>query len=111
MNIIDAIKSGEKIKRKGWDSWIFIADNIIVKYENEEQLYKPLFINDILANDWVTESMVKPPAYSITITKYGDKFICYETDNVKSKHNAFGKTREEALKNYLDKLNFNIKED
>ena len=106
MNIINAIRSRERIKRRGWKKW-FDASN--------RQFLAGLHSEDILATDWVTESMIKPPADRLSIVKDGDTFICYDTVKFvnlqESDCYAFGETREKALKNYLDKLNFNIKED
>ena len=49
MNIIEAIKSGKRLKRRGWDDYIFIDDAYFLK--NPESLKKEF----LLADDWEVE--------------------------------------------------------
>ena len=73
MNIIEAFKSGKRVRREGWNNW-WMPTTLITKHG--------LLVGCILADDWEVEE----PTIRITRTEY---YNAYKTAECEAKESGF----------------------
>ena len=58
MTIIEALTSGKKFKREGWDDWLIKPESDLYAHIDSESMQRSSFLfscEDIVATDWIVE--------------------------------------------------------